>query len=144
MSDTGAELGGIPCSLEMCARGCHISPRVVVSSVQQACRDPNHAAPSSASPGRLPLAERPRCGAMTRMGRPCQAPASWDGATDTPRNGRCRLHGGLSTGPRTSEGRERIAAAQRNRWQQMKATESPQAPKLPARLDTEAGDDKQA
>ncbi|MDC0954896.1 HGGxSTG domain-containing protein [Alphaproteobacteria bacterium] len=27
-------------------------------------------------------------------------------------NGRCRLHGGKSTGPRTAEGRARIAAAQ--------------------------------
>jgi hypothetical protein len=27
------------------------------------------------------------------------------------KNGRCRLHGGLSTGPRTPEGRERIRQA---------------------------------
>lgn len=38
----------------------------------------------------------PRCGARTRTGCCCRQPA-------TP-NGRCRLHGGLSTGPRTSEG----------------------------------------
>jgi hypothetical protein len=29
---------------------------------------------------------------------------------------RCRLHGGLSTGPKTKAGRERIAEAQRRRW----------------------------
>ena len=41
----------------------------------------------------------PRCGAKTRAGSPCQAPAML--------NGRCRLHGGKSTGPRTAEGLER-------------------------------------
>jgi hypothetical protein len=46
----------------------------------------------------------PRCGARTRRtGCPCRAPAM--------RNGRCRLHGGKSTGPRTEEGRARIRAA---------------------------------
>jgi hypothetical protein len=40
-----------------------------------------------------------RCGAKTRRGTHCQCPAMV--------NGRCRLHGGLSTGPRTPEGRER-------------------------------------
>nr|WP_274594846.1 HGGxSTG domain-containing protein [Parasedimentitalea marina] len=29
---------------------------------------------------------------------------------------RCKFHGGMSTGPKTKEGRERIAAAQRKRW----------------------------
>ena len=45
-----------------------------------------------------------RCGARTRRGTACQKP---------PLRGkkRCRLHGGLSTGPRTAEGRARIAAA---------------------------------
>jgi hypothetical protein len=37
------------------------------------------------------------CGAKTRLGRPCIA-------TALP-NGRCRNHGGLSTGARTPEGR---------------------------------------
>ena len=45
----------------------------------------------------------PRCGAKTRRGTPCQCPAM--------RNGRCRLHGGLSTGPKTAEGIERIRRA---------------------------------
>lgn len=47
-----------------------------------------------------------RCGARTkRAGTPCRAPAM--------RNGRCRMHGGLSTGPRTAEGLER---SRRARW----------------------------
>lgn len=37
-----------------------------------------------------------RCGARTRRGTPCQGPAI--------ANGRCRMHGGPSTGPRTPEG----------------------------------------
>ena len=46
-----------------------------------------------------------RCGARTRRGTACQKP---------PLAGkkRCRLHGGLSTGPRTAEGKSRIAASQ--------------------------------
>jgi hypothetical protein len=45
----------------------------------------------------------PRCGAKNRRGTPCQCPAM--------KNGRCRLHGGLSTGPKTAEGIERIRLA---------------------------------
>ena len=45
-----------------------------------------------------------RCGAKTRRGTPCQRP-------DNKRNGRCRLHGGASSGPRTEQGRAKIAAA---------------------------------
>jgi hypothetical protein len=52
----------------------------------------------------LPLAQScPRCGARTRSGAPCKSPAM--------QNGRCRMHGGKSTGPRTSEGLERIRRA---------------------------------
>ncbi len=52
-------------------------------------------------PGNPNLA--PRCGAKNRAGCPCRAPAM--------PNGRCRLHGGKSTGPRTPEGIARRAAA---------------------------------
>ena len=45
----------------------------------------------------------PRCGAKTRRGTLCQCPAM--------PNGRCRLHGGLSTGPKTADGIERIRRA---------------------------------
>ena len=45
-----------------------------------------------------------RCGAKTRRGTACQRPAN-------KKNGRCRLHGGASTGARTEEGLARISAA---------------------------------
>jgi hypothetical protein len=45
----------------------------------------------------------PRCGAKTRRGKMCLAPAMC--------NGRCRMHGGGSTGPRTPEGLERSRRA---------------------------------
>ena len=52
----------------------------------------------------LPLAQAaPRCGARNRAGNPCRAPAM--------RNGRCQMHGGKSTGPRTAEGLERMRRA---------------------------------
>ena len=56
---------------------------------------------NGASPGDFLAA--PRCGARTRAGGCCRQPAM--------RNGRCRLYGGLSTGPRTAEGRARCARA---------------------------------
>jgi len=57
--------------------------------------------------------ERPRCCAKTRAGGQCKAPAVWDRLNDVARNGRCRLHGGLSTGPRTEEGKQRTLEALR-------------------------------
>jgi hypothetical protein len=46
----------------------------------------------------------PRCGARSkRTGKPCRAAAM--------PNGRCKLHGGKSTGPRTPEGLERSKRA---------------------------------
>jgi len=52
---------------------------------------------------RLPL--KPTCGAKTRVGIPCRAFAL--------ANGRCRLHGGLSTGPLTKMGWARTRAGYR-------------------------------
>ena len=60
----------------------------------------------------------PCCGARLRgirAGRTCRAPAVWDNARGLPRNGRCRLHGGLSTGAKTPEGKANIRAAQKQR-----------------------------
>ena len=54
-----------------------------------------------------------RCGAKTRRGTPCQRPAN-------KQNGRCRLHGGASTGPRTEQGRARISAANMTNGQHTK------------------------
>ena len=45
-----------------------------------------------------------RCGAKTRKGPLCQRPAH-------KRNGRCSLHGGRSTGPKTEDGLARLTAA---------------------------------
>jgi hypothetical protein len=56
----------------------------------------------------LPRNLRPRCGAKTRTGSPCKRMAL--------HNGRCRNHGGLSTGPETDAGKVRIVAAQKLRW----------------------------
>jgi hypothetical protein len=49
-----------------------------------------------------------RCGAYARStGQPCQAKAL--------ANGRCKNHGGLSTGPRTEAGKRAIGIAARSR-----------------------------
>ena len=49
-----------------------------------------------------------RCGAYARTtGNPCQAKALT--------NGRCKNHGGMSTGPKTPEGRQAISQATRQR-----------------------------
>jgi hypothetical protein len=45
----------------------------------------------------------PRCGAQTRAGCACRQPAM--------KNGRCRLHGGKSTGARTAAGKRRVQTA---------------------------------
>ncbi|WP_308445699.1 HGGxSTG domain-containing protein [Methylobacterium organophilum] len=47
----------------------------------------------------------PRCCARTRKGFSCEGPAM--------ANGRCRMHGGASTGPRTAEG---LARSKRSTW----------------------------
>ena len=46
------------------------------------------------------------CGARNRQGQPCQCKKLL-------RGGRCKFHGGMSTGPRTPEGRARSADAAR-------------------------------
>jgi hypothetical protein len=53
---------------------------------------------------------RPRCGARCRDGHRCQAPVVYERELLVMRR-RCRLHGGLSTGPRTPEGLVRAHAA---------------------------------
>lgn len=58
--------------------------------------------------------KKPRCGATTRRGTACQASAIW--STRSQRYTRCRNHGGLSTGPKTAEGIERIRQAVRKFW----------------------------
>ena len=54
------------------------------------------------------MRKKVKCGAYARStGNPCQAKAL--------ANGRCKNHGGLSTGPKTPEGRQVIAQATRQR-----------------------------
>ena len=61
-----------------------------------------------------------KCGAKNRSRQPCKIDQIYP-------NGRCKFHGGLSTGPKTIEGKRRSALntgktydellLQRNRWQ---------------------------
>lgn len=64
---------------------------------------------------KMPRSERGVCGAKTRRNTPCQAPPVWNKSRDVARNGRCKLHGGKSTGPKTKVGREAIRASNRRR-----------------------------
>jgi hypothetical protein len=64
---------------------------------------------------RLPRKHRGICGARTRRDTACQAPPVWNKASDKARNGRCKLNGGLSTGPKTDAGREAIRESNRKR-----------------------------
>ena len=58
------------------------------------------------TPSRISFAQAaPRCCARTRKGFSCEGPAM--------ANGRCRMHGGASTGPRTAEG---LARSKRSTW----------------------------
>lgn len=57
----------------------------------------------------LPSAHRPFCDARTKAGGTCRHKI-------IPGKARCRFHGGKSTGPKTEEGKARIAEAQRRRW----------------------------
>ena len=54
------------------------------------------------------------CLAKTHSGNPCQRAGN-------PKNGRCYLHSGKSTGPKTKESRARIAAAQFKHGRRSKA-----------------------
>ena len=65
------------------------------------------------TPGKTPG----RCGARTRRGTACLCQG--DG-----RGGRCKFHGGASTGPKTEAGRAKIAALQRARWERLRALKS--------------------
>ncbi len=57
--------------------------------------------------GRQPKRKRAECGARCRDGSPCECQI--EGAK------RCKRHGGLSTGPKTVEGRGRLSAANSRR-----------------------------
>lgn len=63
--------------------------------------------PKRARHGVLEKKDR-KCGANTRKSTKCRAQA-------LPGKARCKLHGGLSTGPKTAQGRKRIIEAQKKR-----------------------------
>jgi hypothetical protein len=50
-----------------------------------------------------------RCGARNRRGTPCRM-------SEIYRNGRCKFHGGLSTGPKTGDGKARARSNLGKRW----------------------------
>ena len=54
------------------------------------------------------------CGAMNRKGQPCQCKFLL-------RGGRCKFHGGMSTGPRTEEGKKKSIEALRTGWSQWRS-----------------------
>ena len=72
------------------------------SKAHEAWRDRDYSYPPPAS---IPFPDELRnltCGARTRAGTPCKR-------KDLYLNGRCKLHGGLSTGPTTEEGKRKAA-----------------------------------
>lgn len=70
----------------------------------------------------LPTHQRPRCGAKTRQGGKCSKPV-------LPGKKRCKLHGGLSTGPKSHTGKQRIRDAQYLRWSRVKGVDKTSEPK---------------
>ncbi len=79
-------------------------PSATAAPVTPPLAQPASPPPATRHRGNPNLALIQRCGARTRAGCPCRAPAIHGKL-------RCRMHGGRSTGPRTPEGRARIAAA---------------------------------
>lgn len=61
-----------------------------------------------------PKSKLPLCGAKTRAGGTCKARVVRGMV-------RCRMHGGLSTGPKTEAGRERIRESNRRRAERKRA-----------------------
>ena len=80
-------------------RACDASPPAAAPARQHPMPSGSRGRLKNGAPGGDYLAA-PRCGARTRAGGSCQQPAM--------PNGRCRLHGGKSTGARTEAGRERL------------------------------------
>lgn len=92
--------------------------------------------------------DRPRCGARCRDGHPCQAPVVWPKGAWRAKK-RCRRHGGMSTGPKTAEGKRHTGEAARQRllerWRRRReARGEPCAPEhatdgVVARMDSDCG-----
>ena len=58
-----------------------------------------------------------KCGAKTRKGNLCQVRA-------LPGKRRCKFHGGMSTGPKSADGRRRISERQSERWRAFRVARS--------------------
>ncbi len=85
-----------------------MDPKRLIALFRATLRD--SAAATNTGPSAEPNRAVPhQCGARTRAGHPCQRKGIG-------RGGRCRNHGGLSSGARTAEGRARISHAQKQRW----------------------------
>jgi hypothetical protein len=76
-----------------------------------------------------------RCGATTRAGTPCQLKGLY-------RCGRCRLHGGLSTGPTSPEGKAKSALNGKKRSAQREPHEALIKPKVATFRDGDFTDTK--
>lgn len=85
------------------ARGDEVLPDIQQERLDRECARIYAKAKEHAARYRQP------CHAKTRKGHPCRNKSE-------PGRRRCKFHGGMSTGPKTPEGRERIAEAQRARW----------------------------
>ena len=127
-TDSATANSAMPSRARMCASRA-VTPDPLITLRVRTCPERPHLARCSAcvdvcslraergqdDAGRALLkAERPYCEARTRAGGSCQARV-------VPGKRRCRMHGGLSTGAKTAEGRARIAEAQRRRWRRVKA-----------------------
>ena len=66
--------------------------------------DSNYAQGGPETPPLPDICRGMKCGAKTRSGHPCKN----DGTSYS--NGRCKFHGGASTGPVTKEGKNKSAA----------------------------------
>lgn len=95
---------------DLLRRGDHEGAQLAIKRFQRYLKKnlPTH-------PARPPKSDRPRCGAMTRKGTSCKMAAVWLPGDTQPRNGRCRIHGGLSTGPNTAAGKAAVAENNKRR-----------------------------
>jgi hypothetical protein len=89
-----------------------------VGSIEELSRTERRALRAGARLQRKIAAGVRLCGAKTRQGCPCVATAM--------RNGRCKNHGGASTGAKTPEGRARSIAALRQYWATRRAEKARQ------------------
>lgn len=77
--------------------------------LQLSDREKRQMAPRAACIAQPEATQRVTCGAKTRKDSPCRNKSE-------PGRRRCKFHGGKSTGPRTVEGKSRIAVTQKRRW----------------------------